>query len=407
MHRIFGAVLTGAAALLALTFTMGSTREPDAPASHTREVRRGPIAEQTVHRGRIEARREVTIVSQFKGFATVTGLAPEGSTVRRGDVIARFDASELERELLKLEEDFALAQSELDSLQNATIPMELGELAMDMRKFTDAVAAEQQFLADSQALADENIVSPMEVEQQRAKVAQLEAEQAGIAQKLELTRNYLHPARVQRAEARLAAARQALELARDQLQNTTVTAPAGGMLVYKPLHVGGEYRTLRVGDTLHANQPFMVIPDMDDLVLRALIPESELSRVRPGQPAVMAPSAFPGLQLRGVVDQVGAIAETVPGKPAWQRYFSLQISIDDRDERLRPGMSVIAHVLTRQREDALLVPRRAVTWRGATAFVRVGSAALPEEREVALGVANDTDYEVIAGLDAGDVVALQ
>ncbi len=407
MHRFYRVILLAAASLLALTFTMGSAQKPAAPGVATREIGRGPIVEQTVYRGRVEARREVTIVSQFKGFATVTALTPEGSTVRRGDVIARFDASELEREIVKLEEDFALAQSELDSLQNAVIPMEIGELAMDLRKFADAVAAERQFLADSQALAGENIVSPMEVEQQRAKVAQLEAEQAGIEQKLELTRSYLHPARVQRAEARLAAARQALELARAQLQNTTVTAPAGGMLVYKPLHIAGEFRTLRVGDTLHANQPFMVIPDMEDLVLRALVPESELSRVRPGQPAIMVPSAFPDLQLRGVIDTVGAIAENVPGRPAWQRFFSLQISIDDRDERLRPGMSVIAQVMAQQRENALLVPRRAIAWRAGTAYVRVSAGNRFDEREVTLGAANDTDYEVLAGLDEGDTVALQ
>ncbi|NND69900.1 MAG: hypothetical protein HKN19_20080, partial [Halioglobus sp.] len=192
MQKIFRLALPAAAAAVALTFSMCSANKPAAPQDHTSEIRRGSVVEQTVHRGRIEARREVTIVSQFKGFATVTRLAPEGSIVRSGDVIARFDASDLEREILKLEEEFALAQSDLDSLLNATIPMELGELHMDMRKFSDAVAAEQQFLADSQALATENIVSPIEVEQQRAKVGQLEAEQAGIQQRLELTRSYLH-----------------------------------------------------------------------------------------------------------------------------------------------------------------------------------------------------------------------
>lgn len=407
MKKLFRVVFISCAAALSLTFTMGSTKQPVEHSEPTTTIRRGAIIEQTVYRGRVEARQEVTVVSKFKGFATVTALTPEGSQVRRGDILARFDASELEREILKLEEDFALANSELDSLLNAIIPMELGELEMDMRKFSDAVAAEKQFLSDSKALALENIVSSMEVEQQRAKVAQLEDEFAGIHQKMNLTKNYLHPARVMRAEARLAAAKQALELAQTQLENTTVIAPAGGLLVYKPLHLAGEYRTLRVGDTLHANQPFMVIPNMDDLVLRTLVPESELSRIRAGQSAAMIPSAFPDLQMRGVVDQVGAIAESMPGKPAWQRYFSVQISIDGRDPRLRPGMSVIAHVVAQQRSDALLVPRRAVTWRSDTAFVRVGEAAQFHEREVTLGAANDTDYEIIAGLAEGERVALQ
>ncbi|MEM6486035.1 MAG: efflux RND transporter periplasmic adaptor subunit [Pseudomonadota bacterium] len=404
-HRLVALVGT---VLFLVTFTSGSTLQSEAlPDEPTNTVRRGTLVEQTVYRGRVEARHQVTIVSKYKGFATVTALTPEGSQVKRGDVIARFDASELEREIVKLEEDYALVSSELNSLLNATIPMELGDLEMDLQKFSDAVAAEQQFLADSRALALEDIVSSLEVDQQRAKVAQLEAEKAGIAQKLILTRDYLHPARVQRAEARVAAAQQALELANVQLANTTVVAPAGGIIVYKPLHIAGEYRTLRVGDTLHANQPFMLIPDMNDLVLRVLIPESELPRVRPGLDAVMIPSAFPELQLRGVIDTIGAVAETVPGKPAWQRFFSLRISIDDKDARLRPGMSVIAHVIARQIENTLLVSRRAVQWKNGKAFVRLSEADQLFEQKVVLGAADDTDYEVISGLSEGSRVALR
>lgn len=399
--------LTAGVAMAGLLFMLGSTSDTDNQIAATETVSRGNLVVRSIYQGKIEARNQVTVASKFKGFATVVALTKEGASVRTGDELARFDSAELDRELLKLEEDYALALSEQDSLVNAVIPLERDELRMDLQKFSEAVAAEKHYLNDSIELAAENIVSQMEVDQQRSKVAQLEAEKKGIQKRVELNAHYLYPARLQRAQAKLHAAKQALELARQQLHNTTVQAPAGGLLVYKPLHIGGEYRTLRVGDALHANQPFMVIPDMEDLVLRGLIPESELSRVVPGQSVVMNPQAYPALTLQGIVEAVGAIAENAPGQPKWQKYFSVLISIDNKDDRLRPGMSATAHVISAERTDALLVPRRAVSWRNGKAYTDIKDALTISERQISLGVADESHYEVLAGLTAGEAVVLR
>jgi len=399
--------LSAGIAAVALISILGSHRGPAEIAGELAEVRSGELVVRSIYQGKVEARNQVTVTSRFRGFATVVELVREGAEVRAGDLLARFDSAELEREILKLEEEYALAETEYESLVNAVIPLELSELEMELQKFSEAVAAEKQYLADSIALASENIVSNLEIEQQRAKVAQLEAERGGIAERLQLNRDYLHPSKLQRAGAQLHAARQALELARSQLEKTTVYAPAGGLLVYKPLHIGGEYRTLRVGDSLHANQPFMVIPDLNDLVLRCMIPESEISGVRPGQAVWMVPQAFADVRLEGVVEVVGAIAESVPGQPDWQKYFSATIAIDNADARLRPGMSATAHIVSRHSEDTLLVPRRAVSWSDGRPYVDVTESLQITSRAVALGAANETDYEVLEGLSAGDRVVLR
>lgn len=399
--------LSAGVATIGLLFVLGNTSDPSHRIDPVERVQHGDLLVKSIYQGKIEARNQVTVASKFKGFATVVELTKEGVQVRAGDRLARFDSAELERELLKLEEEFALAQSDRKSLVNAVLPLEIGELKMELQKFSEAVAAEKQYLKDSVELAAENIVSQMEVEQQRSKVAQLDAERKGIEERLSLNKQYLHPARLQRADAKLHAAKQALELAREQLRNTTVQAPAGGMLVYKQLHINGEYRSLRVGDSLHSNQPFMVIPDMEDLVLRGMIPESELSRVEPGQPVVMFPQAFPDVQLKGIVEAVGAIAEATPGQPQWQKYFSIVISIDNEDKRLRPGMSATAHIISQQRQNALLMPRRAVIWRDGKAYADIQDALQIETRELTLGVASDTHYEVLAGVAVDEAVILR
>ncbi len=406
-HKSVRIGISAGIAAVSLIFILGNTGDPAQTSYNLAKIEQNALVVRSIYTGKIEARNQVTVMSKFKGFATVVELTKEGSQIRTGDLVARFDSADLERELLNLEKEYALAESERKSQFNAIIPLEVEELKMDLQKISEAAAAEKQYLKDSMALAQENVVSMMEVEQQKAKVAQLDAEYRSVKNRLSLTKKYLHPSMRQRANAKLHSAKQALELARTQLANTSVYAPAGGLLVYKPLHIGGEYRTLRIGDSLHANQPFMLIPDLEDMVLHAMIPESELSQVKAGQKVVIYPQAFPDMRLDGIVEQVGVIAESAPGQPKWQNYFSLTIAIDDKDEKLRPGMSAVAHVISAQREDALLIPRRAITWNDGTAYTEVKTALQISSRKLSLGVVNETHYEVLAGLSAGETVILK
>jgi multidrug resistance efflux pump len=133
-------------------------------------------------------------------------------------------------------------------------------------------------------------VSEQELAQQQLKVDQLRAKAEKLETQLQLTREYLHPSALERARATLASAEQELKLARKQLENCTVLAPADGVVVYRPLNVGGEYRTARVGDLIFKNQPFMIIPDMRDLVVECQIPEAELSRLEVGREVYLTPS---------------------------------------------------------------------------------------------------------------------
>ena len=83
-----------------------------------------------------------------------------------------------------------------------------------------------------------------------------------------------------------------LELARLQLERCVVRAPSAGVVMLPPVHVGGEYRPARVGDTLIRNQPFMALPDVGDWVGVFLVPELELGLMREGGEVWLVPLAY-------------------------------------------------------------------------------------------------------------------
>jgi len=224
---------------------------------------------------------------------------------------------------------------------------------------------------------------------------------------MRLTKEFLHPSELKRAQAKLASAEQELRLAREQLKNSVIFAPSEGIVVYKPLPIGTEFRMVRVGDTIYPNQPFMILPDMNDLIVHCEVPENELSRIQKGKVAFIQPLAYPDVKLQGIVETVGSMAQESPGRPPWQKFFHVVIGLKDIDTRLRPGMSVITHILSYHNPDAIVIPRTSVKWEAGKPFVTVITHSSQQRRELKLGMSNEVSYEVLDGVKPGDEVLIE
>jgi HlyD family secretion protein len=377
------------------------------PASHHEtSVTRGPLSVWTPCEGTLEARRVETILSKFQGRATLIELVPEGSQVKRGDLLVRLDGSQLETDLVKLKSESARAEAELDALQNATLPLEMQDFEIQLNDLRYQSDTEKQILEDTRELVERKLVSRREIDQQELKLASLEAKTSQVQQHQKLAETHLHPAKLTQARAAVDAARQQMTLAQQQFSNCVVTAPSDGLAVYLPLHVGNEYRTLRVGDTLYPNQPFLCIPDMREFIVPCFIPESDLARIRVGQPARVTPLAYPDLHLAATVESVGIMAQTQPGYPAWQKYFRVVIRIDQLDGQLRPGMSLHVEVCSYTRPDATLIPRGAVQWEQGKGSCLVRTVRGIDRRPLKLGWSDDRFHEVIEGVAPGEKLSL-
>lgn len=372
----------------------------------THEVGRGPLASWVAYEGTIRARSVTTIMSQLSGSAAITSLASEGSHTTEGEVLVTLDTAVLEKEMLGLQRDVDLAEAERDSLAGALQPLQLRELELKLAEAQGVHADEQAFLEDSLELRDEGLVSEFEVRKQKAKVEQARLRHETFAMELGLTTNVVHPSEQRRAEARADAARETLELVRRQLASCVVRAPTDGAVVYLPLHVAGEYRTTRVGDAVHKNQPFLAVHDMREIVAHIEVPESELSSVETGREAVVTPLAYPDLHLSGEVISIGTMARALPGDPAWKKHFRVTLKMHSADARLRSGMSVHCRILSGLREDAVRVPRVAVWWEGNLPYCSVVERGRARVRELNLGLSDADHFEVVEGLAAGEQVRL-
>lgn len=370
------------------------------------QVTCGPLSVWTPCEGTLEARHVETVLSRFQGRATLIEVVPEGSQVRKGDMLVRLDGSQLESDLFKLKNETARAEADLDALEHATIPMELQEFDVQLNELLFQRGTEKQILSDTLELVERNLVSRREVDQQQAKLEGLESKITQLQRHRKLAEAHLHPAKLTQARAAVEAARQQLTLTQQQLSNCVITAPSDGLAVYLPLHIGNEFRAVRVGDTLYPNQPFLCIPDMNEFIVPCFIPESDLARVQVGQQALVTPLAYPDLRLAATLESIGIVAQAQPGYPAWQKYFRVVIRIDQLDPRLRPGMSLHIEVCSYNRLDATLIPRAAIQWGQGTPTCQVQTRGGRERRPLKIGWSDTLYYEVLEGVKPGERLVL-
>lgn len=370
-------------------------------------VMRGAIRATVPFQGELEARRVEMISVGVQGAAVLAELVPEGTRVEAGDLLARFDASQIEQDLARQESERIRAQQELDSLEKAELPLERLDMEAKLAEARAETAAEKDFLEVARGLAERGLMSEGEVRQQADKVEALRVREAQMATRLELTREHMHAARLAKARAALDAAERQRDFLARQIELCEVRAPVAGVAAHVPLPVGGEYRTAYVGDTLYRNQTFLCLPDPSEHVVRGFVGETDLPGVRPGHPVAAFPVAFPDARLTGRVESVGGMAQTRPGFPHWRKFFPVQIAIDPLPGPMPVGISVRAEITAGESPSALLLPREAVQWRGDQAVVRrMNPAGGIEEIVIETGLAGSTHVEVRSGLAEGDLACL-
>lgn len=379
-------------------------RGHQAPQEKPLEVAKQHFEAWSVFDGTIQAERRAPIYSKISQSSAILFLAPEGSQVKEGDLVAEFDRSTLEQSLATLQRDKALAEAELETLVKADMPAELDKVGNDLDKLRYDFQKQHRIVENAKKLLADGLVSDSELESQQMLLSNLERQISVEENRLKNLKDIVHPMRESKARAQLESAAKQLSLLDEQLESARLTAPFGGMVVYLPVYADGEYRNAREGDTIYRNQKIMQIADMATLLVQCQVPEASVSRIKPGNRALVKPAAFPDLELKGMVDAVGSVAVSISGRPAWQKFFNVTLRLLETDPRLRSSMSVSAQILFHEEKDVLVLPRGYVSWDKGAPRCLVRELGGPRARELELGPASDTHFLVRSGLSEGDVV---
>ena len=416
-------------------------KQPEAPDFETVVVERGTILSTVSASGTIEP--EAQVLLSFKSAGRVAEvLVQEGQEVRAGDVLARLETAELELALAQAEAGLAISRARLaqaeagpdpselaaaeaalasaqaayrellkgpsedelkvaqGNVERARLALEQAQAAYDQVAHLPNVAMLPQSLQLQQATLEYELAQAnYRIATRGATEAQKAAALAQIAQAqatVDRLKKGASPEELEVARAQVRQSEVALEQARLALEGATLTAPFDGVITAV---------NIKAGELASSARPAIELTDLSRFHIDVYADEIDIGALRVGQQANISLDALPDVQLTGRVVAIAPTASVETGVISYR----VRIDIDPTEAPLRAGMSATANIITARAENVLVVPNRLIQIdrQNDKAYVERVEDGVPVRVEVQIGMRNEQQSEILAGLEEGDVLAIR
>jgi HlyD family secretion protein len=352
MRRIV--LIVGVIAVVAALVYVAVVRSRPAQAEAEGEqvsVHTGTIAATVRATGNVEANRQLAL--SFRAAGRVAEVLVEaGEQVTEGQPLARLETTDAQFALEQAEAALAAQQAQLRQLESP--PRE-----------SEVRAAEAALVAQAEA--------SLERLEAGTDPNQLDAARAGV----------------QQAEI-------ALEQAWASLEAAELRAPFAGTVAA----IGAQE-----GELTSNAQPMITLVDLSSFRITVEVDEVDIGQLEVGQPATVVVDSLPDAPLVG---RIASIA-TVPSVAQGVITYPVEVELEETPPGLRVGMSANVDILTEERASVLLVPNRAIQIDRDTGelYVERMNGEATERAEITIGLRDETNSEVLEGLQDGDVVLIR
>lgn len=310
------------------------------------------IERTTVLTGKIEPRDEIDIKPQISGIISEINVEP-GDVVKAGDVIAK----------IKVIPD----ESQLSSAQNR---VNVARLTLEQSKLE---------YERTRQLYDKKFVSREEYEQ---------------------SLNTYEKAREEVASANdaLAIVRDGISSLRASESNTLVRATIDGLILEVPVKVGS---SVIQANTMNDGTTIATIADMNDLIFKGKIDETEVGLLHTGMPMKISIGALPDLSPEASIEYIAPKGTEDNGSNTFEIKAAISVPASSG---LRAGYSANASVMLDKADGALTIPENVIEWAGDSTFVYCLTDSVPvqkfERRQVKTGISDGINIQVLDGIDS-------
>lgn len=330
----------------------------------------------------------------------------EGQQVKKGQLLLELDVKDAAAQLADTRAKLLQAQDDLRAAKAGGRPDKAAQVAGDLAK---AVAERDRVQKNHDALV-------RLIEQQAATKDELASNDVDLAKaQAEVTRlaaakqEFDHSVRLESDRAALQVNQLESQAAalEEKVRQGRITAPADGTLY--ALGRDAALLPLQAGDYVKVGDLLAEMADLHQVRVRAFIDEPELGGLEENEPVRITWDALPNKTWSGKTENVPK--QVVPR--GTRSVGELLCSVNNDKLELLPNINVNVRINSKERFGVLSVPRGAVEAEGGRRYVYVvkenqlgvGKSTL-EKREIHVGIADATNYEVVSGLQEGELVAL-
>jgi len=396
--------------------------------------------------GRLESSKRTIVRCELENLAGATGggsstiltVLPEGTPVKRGDVLATLDGSTYEEMLrqqaitveqakasyLQVQLNHEIALLAVREYREGTVQETLKGMEGTITLARSDLSRAQDHLTWSMRMSGKGYASAAQIVSEKHTVAQLELALQRQLTAMELFQRFTLPKTEKNLQGQVKSAETSLgneslrlqrqlerfKLLQKQVDRCTIRAPHDGVLLYNKDR--RQSAVVEEGMAVRQRQSLFDLPDFSEMEVQVVLNESIVHRVSPGQRVTVTFEAVPKLVLQGRVVSVGQMPfRQMVGGGAEQmdtgvRFFVSIVKLDRVTDQLKPGMSTMVDFVLSRRENVLAIPHEAVRSDRGKKVCYVAHDDSLERRVVKIGQDTADMVEVLDGLREGEMVAL-
>jgi HlyD family secretion protein len=356
-------VLIGIIVLSALFYVFSSNnKNGDLENLKTGRIKKGDLKITVAATGVVTPYVEVEVKSKAGG-EIVSFPFEEGDILKKGDVAVKLDPETEQSRVNQANADLLVADARLEK---AKITLKDEELRLKRQRslFEDKVISRQDL--DNAVIAAEKARSDVKI-----------------------------------AEAELIRAREALKEAKDRLKDTEITAPLNGTILKKYAEEGQVIASTT--SSVSEGTLLFTMADLNRIYIEAMVDETDIGRIKPGQTVSITADAYLGKTFRGNIIRIapqGRVESTIT-------VFDVIIEVEDKDKTmLKPVMTANAEILIELTKNVLLVSSEAVRSRRDETGVYKIQEEEPVWNPVSTGKSNGILTEIYGDIKEGDEIVL-
>ncbi|MEQ1903520.1 MAG: efflux RND transporter periplasmic adaptor subunit [Pirellulaceae bacterium] len=429
------------------------------------------VFDSVVERGTLESQNTVRGVCELRGWENkIIFIVPEGSFVKTGDTVVRFDSTNIDKLVAEKESKLIEAEGKLEQakqaleVQNnknesdiAVAELELKLAELDLLKYRDgdyiADKADKQRnikegeaelekfteeLANLRALVRKGFRSPDQLRELESRVSSWESRVERDRQQFRVLTEFDHQRKIteydakakeshrklnrakttataetKKAESQIAAAQSEVVLVKremeefaEQKNNCEIKATQEGTVAYANREWFDDNDRIREGATVRNQQEVFFLPDMSKMQVKVNLHESVVNKIKSGMRASIRVDSDPDMPFQG---KVNFVAELATSSFSSAKNYEVIVLVDAIPPglKIKPGMTAQVEISIGIYDDMLAIPIGAVTEHFEKSYIYVREGiGAISRRSVTIGRTTHSYVEVVEGLKLGEVVML-
>ena len=392
---IIGAIVI----ILAISYSIfGTSNDENSPI--ITKVIKGKFINEVVISGEAQSTSSKKIngpssARRFKVYQLkVQDIVAEGTVVKKGGYIGKFDASEVNGKIND-------AMLNLESAESKYTQQQL-DTTLTLKQERNAIKDLSFRIEDDKLELKSSIYeSPTTIKKLEINIEKNERDLKEKKEDYSIKRRKAIAKMVQ-VGTEVSKIKKKIEDLSKLQKEFTIYSEDAGMVTYIKDWNGNK---IKAGSTISAWNPAMAsLPDLTKMESKTYSNEVDIRKMKKGLPVTIGFDAFPEIELQGIITDVANIGENKMGSDV--KLFQVLIKLNETNENIRPGMTTSNRILTHEIDSVLMAPLESVFTKDSISYAYVKSGYSIKKKQVKLGMSNNEVIIIKKGLKEGETIFL-